>query len=210
MTYFLNVEVYPMTTSLFIALVTFAFISAFTPGPNNALLLATGVNYGFRAAWPMILGVGLGFPFLILCVGLGLGRIFDIYPWMLTVIKIAGTIYMLWLAWKIATSQPSENDSVSAAKPLNFIQGCAFQWVNPKAWIMGTYSISAFILPGQFKVGLISVVGVYLVMGLTSAATWAGFGVAMKNLMNDPRWFRIINISLAAALVASIGLMLVD
>ena len=199
-----------MTTALFIALVTFAFISAFTPGPNNAVLLATGVNHGFRAALPMILGVGIGFPFLILCIGLGLGQIFDNYPWIITVIKVAGTIYMLWLAYKIATSQPSENDSVAATKPLNFIQGCAFQWVNPKAWIMGTYSISAFILPGQFKLGLISVVGVYLLMGLTSAATWAGFGVALKNLMNDPKWFRIINISLAAALVASIGLMLVE
>ena len=69
-----------MTTALFIALITFAFISAYTPGPNNALLLATGVNHGFRAALPMIFGVGLGFPFLILCVGLGLGRIFDVYP----------------------------------------------------------------------------------------------------------------------------------
>jgi len=199
-----------MTTSLFLALITFAFISAYTPGPNNALLLATGVNFGFRAATPMIFGVGLGFPFLILCVGLGLGRIFDIYPFLLTVIKIIGSIYMLWLAWKIATARPSENDSVVASKPLNFIQGCGFQWVNPKAWIMAVYSLSAFTLPTQFKTGLISVVGVYLFMGLTSAATWAAFGVALKNLMNDPKWFRIVNTSLAAALVASIGLMLMD
>ncbi len=199
-----------MTTSLFLALITFAFISAYTPGRNNAVLLATGVNFGFRAAIPMIFGVGFGFPFLILCVGLGLGRIFDVYPFLLTVIKVIGSIYMLWLAWKIATARPSENDSVVASKPLNFIQGCGFQWVNPKAWIMGVYSLSAFTLPTQFKTGLISVVGVYLFMGLSSAVTWAAFGVALKNLMNDPKWFRIINTSLAAALVASIGLMLMD
>ena len=199
-----------MTTALFIALITFAFISAYTPGPNNALLLATGVNHGFRAAIPMILGVGIGFPFLILCVGLGLGRIFDVYPIALTAIKVIGSIYMLWLAWKIATSVPSENDSVVASKPLNFIQGCGFQWVNPKAWIMGAYSLSAFTLPTQFRAGLLTVVGVYIFMGLTSAITWAGFGVALKNLMNDPKWFRIINYTLAAALVASIGLMLAD
>ena len=199
-----------MTASLFLALVTFAFISAYTPGPNNALLLATGVNYGLRAALPMIFGVVIGFPFLILCVGLGLCRIFDIYPSALTAIKVVGTIYMLWLAYKIATSRRSENDSPSASKPLNFIQGCGFQWVNPKAWIMGAYSLSAFTLPNQFSVGLAYVVGVYVFMGLSSAVTWAAFGVELKNLMNDPKWFRIINYSLAAALVASIGLMLAD
>lgn len=199
-----------MTASLFIALCTFAFIAAYTPGPNNALLLATGVNHGFRAALPMVFGVGLGFPFLILCMGVGLGRVFEVYPVVLTIIKILGTIYMLWLVWKIATSRPSQNDSPVASKPLNFIQGCGFQWVNPKAWIMGAYSVSAFILPDQFSAGLAIVVGVYVLMGLSSATTWAAFGVALKNLMNDPKWFRIINYSLAAALLASIGLMLTD
>jgi len=197
-----------MTTSLFIALIIFAFIAAYTPGPNNAVLLATGVNFGFRAAIPMILGVAIGFPFLILCVGLGLGRIFDVYPFLLTVIKVIGSIYMVWLAWKIATARPSENDSIVSSKPLNFIQGCGFQWVNPKAWIMGAYSLSAFTLPMQFKTGLFIVVGVYLFMGLTSAVTWAAFGVALKNLMNDPKWFRIINTGLAAALVLSLAPML--
>ncbi len=197
-----------MTASLFLALIAFAFISAYTPGPNNAVLLATGVNFGFRAAVPMIFGVGLGFPFLILCVGLGLGKVFETYPIVLSAIKIAGTIYMFWMAWKIATSKPSENDSISADKPLNFLQGCAFQWVNPKAWIMAVYSLTAFTLVGQFYTGLFTVVGVYLFMGLTSAITWAGFGVALKNLMNDPKWFRIVNTSLAAALVLSLAPML--
>ena len=199
-----------MTTTLFIALTTFAFISAYTPGPNNTLLLATAVNHGFRAAIPMILGVGFGFPFLILCVGLGLGRVFDAYPILLTVIKVAGTLYMLWLAYMIAMSQPSHNDSVVAAKPLTFLQGCGFQWVNPKAWIMGGYSLSAFTLPAQFNTGLFTVVGVYLVMGLTSAATWAGFGTALKNAMRNPKWFHIINYALAAALVASLVPMLAE
>ena len=199
-----------MTLPLFAALCTFAFISAYTPGPNNTILMACGINHGFRAAIPMIFGVGLGFPFLILCVGLGLGRIFDVFPLALTAIKVLGTIYMLWLAWKIATEKPSENDSVVASKPLNFLQGCVFQWVNPKAWIMGGYSLSAFTLAGAFYTGLLTVVGVYVFMGLTSAVTWASFGVALKRLMNDPRWFKAINYGLAAALVASLGLMLAD
>jgi threonine/homoserine/homoserine lactone efflux protein len=199
-----------MTTALFAALFTFAFISAFTPGPNNAILMATGINHGFRAALPMIFGVGLGFPFLILCVGLGLGRIFDVYPVLLTAIKIMGTIYMLWLAWKIATSKPSENESVDENKPLNFLQSAGFQWVNPKAWLMGAYSLSAFTLPGAFQTGLAAVVGTYVFMGFTSAISWAAFGAALKQVMNDPRWYRMINFGLALALVASIGLMLAE
>ncbi len=197
-----------MTLDLFTALVIFAAIAAYTPGPNNTLLMACGINYGFRAAIPMIGGVGLGFPFLILCVGLGLGKVFETFPIVLTFIKIVGSAYMLWLAWKIATSKPSENDSVTAAKPLNFLQGCAFQWVNPKAWLMGAYSLSAFTLANHFYAGLFTVIGVYVFMGLTSAATWAAFGVALKQVMNDPRWFRIINYSLAALLVASLAPML--
>lgn len=197
-----------MTSALLLALIIFAFISAFTPGPNNTLVMATGVNFGFRAALPMIFGIGIGFPFLILCVGLGLGRVFDAYPLLLTGIKIVGTVYMCWLAWKIATARPSQSDSANAAKPLTFLQGCAFQWVNPKAWIMGGYSLSAFTLPMQFYTGLLTVVGVYVVMGFSSASTWAGFGVALKNVMNDVRYFRNINLILAVALVASLLPML--
>ncbi len=197
-----------MTLDLFTALVIFAAIAAYTPGPNNTLLMACGINYGFRSAIPLIAGVGVGFPFLILCMGLGLGKIFETFPIALMFIKIAGSVYMVWLAWKIATSQPSESDSVTAAKPLNFLQGCAFQWVNPKAWLMGGYSLSAFTLADHFYAGLSMVVGVYMFMGLTSATTWAAFGVALKQVMNNPRWFRVINVSLAMLLVLSLVPML--
>ena len=197
-----------MTTSLFIALSIFAAIAAYTPGPNNTLLLSSGVNHGLRASLPMIAGVGIGFPFLIICVGLGLGKAFAAYPIILTAIKVAGTIYMLWLAFKIATEKPSSGSAIDAAKPLNFWQACAFQWVNPKAWIMGGYALSAFTLPEYFYTGIGAVTGVFMFMGFTSAATWALFGVGLQKLMQDQRWFRIINISLAILLVASLAPML--
>jgi threonine/homoserine/homoserine lactone efflux protein len=197
-----------MTFDLFIALAIFAAIAAYTPGPNNTLLMACGVNYGFRASLPMIAGVGIGFPFQILCVGLGLGKLFDLYPTLLIALKYAGAAYMLWLAWKIVTSKPSSDSSMNAAKPLTFLQGCAFQWVNPKAWIMGITALSAYTVAAHFSVGLASVIGVFVFMGFTSAATWALFGVALKNVMNDPRYFRMINLGLAGLLVASLVPML--
>ena len=170
--------------------------------------MACGVNYGFRASVPMIAGVGVGFPFQIFCIGLGLGKIFEIYPGLLIGLKFAGAAYMLWLAWKIATSMPSSEESSKTAKPLTFLQGCAFQWVNPKAWIMGVTAISTYTLASNFYSGLAVVVAVFVFMGFTSASTWALFGVALKGTMNDPRYFRIINLALALMLVASLVPML--
>ena len=197
-----------MTFDLFVALAVFAAIAAYTPGPNNTLLMACGVNYGFRVSVPMIAGVGIGFPFQIFCIGFGLGKVFEIYPVLLSVLKFAGAAYMLWLAWKIATSTPSSDESSKTAKPLTFLQGCAFQWVNPKAWIMGITAISTYTLAVHFYAGLAVVVAVFVIMGFTSAATWALFGVALKNVMNDPRYFRMINLGLAGLLVISLVPML--
>ena len=197
-----------MTNDLFLALVVFAAIAAYTPGPNNTLLMACGINYGFRASLPMIAGVGIGFPILIACVGLGLGRIFESYPIVYTIMKYAGAAYMLWLAFKIATSKPSNGDDSTAAKPLTFLQGCAFQWVNPKAWIMGITALSSYTLANDYYYGVLAVVATFVFMGFTSAATWALFGAVLKSVMGDPRWFRSINFGLAALLVLSLVPML--
>ena len=194
-----------MTFDLLFALIIFAGITAFTPGPNNTLLMACGMNYGFRASLPLIAGVAIGFPFQILCIGLGLGKIFEVYPILLVFLKVAGAAYMLWLAWKIANSKPTTDVSSNPAKPLSFLQGCAFQWVNPKAWIMGVTAISAYTLAANFYAGLATIVGVFMFMGFNSASLWAFSGAALKNLMNDPRYFKAINLTLAVLLVASLA-----
>jgi threonine/homoserine/homoserine lactone efflux protein len=138
-----------MTLQLFFGLFVFAGIAAFTPGPNNALLMAAGMNYGFRRSVPMILGVVVGFPMMIGLVGLGLGGIFKVYPLLYTILKYAGAAYMLYLAWKIATSRPN-NDTSIATKPLSFLQMCLFQWVNPKGWVMSVTALSAYTLADDY------------------------------------------------------------
>ncbi len=196
-----------MTTSLFLALITFAAITAWTPGPNNTILMASGMNYGFRRTIPMIAGVCIGFPFMIGVIGLGLGKVFEIYPLVYTVMKYGGAAYMLWLAWKIATSTPS-SEAAAAGKPLTFLQGAAFQWINPKAWIMAGTALSAYTLPQNYYLGVLTVVLTFVVMGFTSASGWALFGSSLRHVMNDPRYFRAINIALAITLVASLVPML--
>jgi threonine/homoserine/homoserine lactone efflux protein len=197
-----------MTYDLFIALFIFGGIAAFTPGPNNTLLMASGINFGFRRTIPLILGVCLGFPLMIACVGLGLGKIFDIYPILYQILKYAGAGYMVWLAWKIATSRPSLEGQTDVGSPMTFLQAAGFQWINPKAWVMAVTSLSAYTVAAHYYAGVAAVVGTFVLMGVTSATTWALFGVGLKHILNDVRYFKIINIALALALVASLIPML--
>jgi threonine/homoserine/homoserine lactone efflux protein len=197
-----------MTYDLFLALFIFGGIAAFTPGPNNTLLLASGVNFGFRRTVPLILGVCIGFPLMIACVGLGLGQIFEAYPLIYQVLKYVGAAYMLWLAWKIAVSRPSQDGGADVGSPMTFLQAAGFQWINPKAWVMAVTSLSAYTVAAHYYVGVAAVVGTFVIMGITSATTWALFGVGLKHILNDARYFRVINIALAVALIASLIPML--
>jgi threonine/homoserine/homoserine lactone efflux protein len=196
-----------MTLELFFGLFVFAGVAAFTPGPNNTLLMASGMNFGFRRTLPLIAGVTLGFPLMIAMVGLGLGRVFDSYPIVYQSLKYAGAAYMLFLAWKIATAKLSTSE-VAAAKPMTFVQMMLFQWINPKGWVMAITALSAYTLASSYYTGVATVVGTFVLMGITSAMTWAGFGAGLKSVMTDPRYFRVINIGLAALLVMSLVPML--
>jgi threonine/homoserine/homoserine lactone efflux protein len=193
-----------MTFEHFVALLSFGAVAAFTPGPNNTLLMASGVNFGFRRSLPLILGVTFGFPLMIGLVGLGLGQVFSSYAALYTVLKYAGAAYMLFLAWKIATSKPAMSDERAAAHPMSFLQMALFQWVNPKGWIMAVTALSAYTTVDQYYSGVAVVVATFVVMGITSATAWTMFGAGLKQVMSDPRYFRAINIGLALLLVASL------
>lgn len=197
-----------MTYDLFIALAIFASIAAFTPGPNNTLLMASGINFGFRKTLPLILGVAIGFPFMIACIGFGLGKIFETYPMIYIAMKYIGAAYMIWLARKIATSKPAGGQIAEVGAPMTFLQSCAFQWVNPKAWVMAVTALSAYTVASSYYTGVVVVVATALVFGIGSATTWALFGVGLKHVLNDERYFRMINIGLALGLIASLVPML--
>jgi threonine/homoserine/homoserine lactone efflux protein len=193
-----------MTIDLFFALVVFAAIAAFTPGPNNTISLASGVSFGFWRTLPVIFGVATGFPAMVGCIGLGLGKVFEIYPQIYVVMKYLGAAYMLWLAWKIATAKLQVDGEEVAGEPLTFLQAALFQWINPKAWVMAVTALSAYTVASDYSTGVIAVVAIFAVMSFSSCATWALFGVGLRHVMNDPRYFRGINIALALLLVASL------
>ena len=193
-----------MTSELLLAFILFAFVTSVTPGPNNMMLLASGVNFGIRRSLPHMLGISLGFMLLVAAVGLGLGQLFEQFPPPYTVLRYGGAAYLLYLAWKIASSGAPDADGKATGKPLTFLQAAAFQWVNPKAWVMALGSITTY-LPAQHTpwqlLGLVALMGV---INMPTTSTWALFGSSMRRHLQEPRFLRIFNTAAALALVASL------
>lgn len=119
-----------MTLDAFLALLVYAFVTSITPGPNNFMLLASGVNFGFAKTIPHMLGISIGFLVLLLAVGFGLGAVLTAFPVLHTALKIAGGVYLLYLAWKIAMSRSLRSKGETKARPMRFIDAAAFQWVS--------------------------------------------------------------------------------
>ena len=191
-----------MSGELFTALVVFAVVTLFTPGPNNVMLMASGLNFGFRRAIPHLVGVTLGFAAMVLIVGVGLGAVFEAYPAIHTVIRYAGAAYLLYLAWMIARAGPVEEGE--RGRPISFLQAVAFQWVNPKGWVMAVGGIAAYAGIAAYPFNMIMIAAVFGVLGLASSWTWVMFGSGLGRVLKDPRSIRIVNIVMALALVASL------
>jgi threonine/homoserine/homoserine lactone efflux protein len=193
-----------MPYDVLLALTVFAFVMAFTPGPNNILLTASGVNFGFTRTIPHLLGVDIGFVFMLAVFAAGLGFIFASLPALQLVLKIAGAAYMLWLAWKVASAKPAASDGSAPGRPMTFLQAAAFQWVNPKAFVAVLSGVAVYMRPGHERDDFVIVLIVFALATALSTATWAGFGVALRRFLRDPGHARIFNVTMALLLVASI------
>jgi len=193
---------------LSIQLFTFVAIAAFTPGPNNLMMMASGLNHGVRASLPHFFGICFGVPTILLVAGTGLGFFFQRYPIIHMAIQLIGVVYLLYLAWLIASSAPASLDSTKR-RPLSFFQAVLFQWVNPKTWMMGTSAISAFtVVDANITTQITLVIGVFFLMVFPSAGVWLVFGVHLKKLLAKPSHQRAFNISMGVCL-AIIGLSLI-
>ncbi|MGI9368127.1 MAG: LysE family translocator [Ruegeria sp.] len=191
-----------MTIEILLALVTFAFVSSITPGPNNLMLMASGANFGFRRTIPHMFGIGLGFTFMVLVVGAGLVQVFERFPVSYTALKIASVLYLLLLAWKIAHAAPTR-DQVVSGQPMTFLQAAAFQWVNPKAWAMALTATTAYA-PGQTLNAILMVAIVFGAVNLPSVSTWTVLGQQLARILTNPRRLVIFNWTMATLLVASL------
>ena len=201
-----------MTTvpELFPALVAFCAVTLVTPGPNNVMLMTSGLNYGFQRSQPHLWGVTLGFAIMVLAVGLGLGTVFAAYPVVYAILKYAGALYLLYLAWAIATSGPVEHEEVASRRPLTFAQAAAFQWVNPKGWVMSIGAVSAYAGIAAFPYNMMVIAALFCALGVLSGSLWTALGQSLRRLLTNARAVRVFNGAMALALVASLWPVLKD
>ena len=191
-----------MTYQYITALMLFAFVSSVTPGPNNLMLLSSGANFGFKRTIPHMLGISIGFSLMILLIGLGLINVFELYPLSYTIMKFASIAYMLFLAYKIATSAPPK-DSQKRGTPFTFLQAAAFQWVNPKAWVMGLGAITLFAASNQlFAISWVAIV--FGLVNLPAITLWIILGQQMRRWLNSAKRLLAFNYMMAALLVVSL------
>jgi len=196
-----------MALETFLSLIVFAFVTSVTPGPNNMMLFASGVNFGFRRTLPHMLGIGGGFFSLLIGIGFGLGALLNTVPLLYTALKFLGGAYLVHIAWKIGTSRALPDGKVGA-EPMTFLQAAAFQWVNPKAWVMAVTAMSLFTDPNRYPVSVLLVGLAFVLTNMPSVSTWAGFGSAMRQWLSDPARLKWFNITMAVLLVASLWPML--
>jgi threonine/homoserine/homoserine lactone efflux protein len=197
-----------MTLNLFLALAAFALVSSLTPGPNNLMLMASGTNFGFARTVPHMLGVSIGFVFMVILVGLGLVGIFKTFPVTYVILKWVSVVYLLYLAWKIANAgAPVVKDGEPAtteAKPFRFYQAVLFQWVNPKAWTMALTAVTVYAPPQKPLLGLVTVAVIFGAINLPSVGLWALLGVQMRRFLDEPGKMRAFNITAALLLIATL------
>ncbi|MEO0357226.1 MAG: LysE family translocator [Pseudomonadota bacterium] len=193
-----------MTTTILFALANFAFVSSITPGPNNMMLMASGANFGLRRTLPHMFGVGLGFTFMIVLVGFGLAGLFEVFPILHTILLIGSVTYLLFLAWKIATAAPKIDTAQTSGTPITFFQAAAFQWVNPKAWMMALGAITLYVPDDQRVLGVFAVALIFGMINIPCVTVWAWMGVQVRRLLNTPVRLRVFNWTMALLLIASL------
>ncbi|MGF6286018.1 LysE family translocator [Pseudomonas silensiensis] len=199
-----------LSLDLLLGFALFALVTSITPGPNNTMLLASGVNFGFNRTIPHMLGITCGFFVLVVAVGFGLGAVFQTYPLLYTVLRYVGAAYLLYLAWKIARSGPVSESEKGESKPISYLGAAAFQWVNPKAWIMAIGAISTYTPMQGYFTNVIVIAAVFALINLPSVSVWAGCGTLLRNVLKDRRWLRLFNWGMALLLVASLYPLLLE
>ncbi|CAK4073998.1 LysE family translocator [Vibrio sp. 16] len=182
------------------ALAMFAFVSTFTPGPNNLMLMTSGANVGYQRTLPHMLGITLGFGFMVLLVGLGLIGVFNAYPVSHTVLKWLSLAYLAYLALKIARSGKAENRD--DYKPMTFLGAASFQWVNPKGWSMALSSVAIYSSSGNWH-ELLIISAMFMLVNMPSCSFWVLAGRELQRWLTSTKRVRVFNLTMAALLIGS-------
>ena len=200
-----------MPLDRWIAWTLFALVMAITPGPNNVMLMTSGMRFGARRTVPHCLGVGLGFGAMFFAVEIGVGTLISTSPLLFSAMKWTSLAFLIWLAWGIATAAPEPDPPVAGecpvatgAQPLGFLGGAAFQWVNPKAWLICIGAVGTYVPAGTGYGVLAAMAALVALVTVASGGTWVAFGQLLRRLLRSPERQRAFNLTMAVVLVASI------
>jgi threonine/homoserine/homoserine lactone efflux protein len=187
-----------------LGLAGFALVGTITPGPNNALLWASGLRFGFRRTAPHVAGTAVGMAALLLAVAAGIGVLLTAVPGADLALKVIGSAYLLYLAYRVAMSRGAERTTVS--RPLGVLGAAAFQFANPKGWLFALAAVGTFLPPdlGPVAGGLV-VAATCAVVIVGTAAVWAAGGAALNRVVSRGRAQRAVSLALAVVLAASVA-----
>jgi threonine/homoserine/homoserine lactone efflux protein len=194
------------TVNELVGFVGFAVVGTVSPGPNNAVLWASGMRFGFRRTLPHVLGTAIGMAVLVLGVAAGIGALLDAVPAAEVALKVVGSAYLLWVAVLVLGSGGIGRADVS--EPFSLRRGATFQWVNPKAWVFAVAAVGTFLPPELPRLaGAALLTGSLVVIVVGSSSVWAAGGAALGRVVDDERARRVVSIVLAVLLVASVALI---
>lgn len=189
----------------YLSLALFAISTCGSPGPNNFMVLSSGVNYGWRRSVPHVVGINVGFPVMLVAVGLGLDGVLRTAPILYTLLRPVGLAYLLYLAYRIATA-PVTVDEERTGKPLTVLQAALFQWVNPKAWLMTVGAVVTYATTtGSYLLQVLAIALVFLVLGTPCTSSWLLLGVSLKRWLPSPRRLRVFNVAMGLLLLVSVS-----
>lgn len=184
------------------SLVLFCFVMSATPGPNNMMVMASGARYGVRRTVPHVLGVALGFPVMLALIGAGLGGLILASKAVHAGLEIIAVLFMLWIAWRVATAGPPHEVAEKSARPLNFLEAALFQWINPKAWAIAFVAVALYAHAyGSIWAGLALICGIFILVCMLCLLAWAALGRGAGRLLRTEWQFRLFNGVMAALLV---------
>ena len=191
-----------MSPALFAGFLMFAVVSCVTPGPNNLMLMASGSVFGLKRTLPHMAGVVLGFGAMTIAVGLGLAQVLRASPLLFVVLRWAAAAYILYIAWRMVTAK-GPGVGVADAKPMSFLGAVAFQWVNPKAWVMALGAVGTYAEQGRFVTDVLIIGLAYTLINVPSALIWIGFGSSIRRWFRKPNHLKAFNWTMATLLVFS-------
>ena len=189
----------------YLSVLFFAISTTVTPGPNNIMLMSSGVNWGIKNSLPHLFGIAIGFPVMVAAVGLGFSSIFTLIPQLHFIIQCVGIVYLLYLSWLVAVSNNSSLNIATSATRISFKKAALFQWVNPKAWVMAMGAIATYTTSdSSFTFQVAYIVFIFFLIALPCLSLWLFFGYVLSKYLKNIHALKLFNCLMASLLVISL------